>query len=106
LEAAELGGEALLGLGMKRRWGIPTAGDVVDVVAIEAEDGESVVGSGNEEGGGGGGGEGMEMELEGWDGIGERPFKRVARNSRRDLADSDEERDGGGGGSGRGETGR
>ncbi|GAA5955226.1 hypothetical protein JCM3765_003251 [Sporobolomyces pararoseus] len=111
LEAAELGaagGEAaLFGLGMKRRWGIPTANEVVDVVAIDdaqddSRDGDELEGSQSEEGTGGG----MEMEMEGWDGVGERPFKRVARNLRRDLGDSDEEREGGGGDGSRGEANR
>lgn len=113
LEAAELGatgGEAaLFGLGMKRRWGIPTANEVVDVVAIDdaqdsSRDGDDLEAGDSEEGTVGGGG--MEMEMEGWDGVGERPFKRVARNLRRDLGDSDEEREGGGGDRSRGEANR
>ncbi|GAA5943880.1 uncharacterized protein JCM15063_006536 [Sporobolomyces koalae] len=77
LEAAEIGADAM-SLGMKRRWGIPSAAadDVVDV-AIEPE--ARRAGTAEHEGTG----EGMEMEMEGWDGMGERPFKRVARGTRR-----------------------
>lgn len=84
------------------------ANEVVDVVAIDADE-QGTRGDSNQDGQPGGeGGNDMEMEMEGWDGVGERPFKRVARNLRRDLADSDEERDGthgdggtpGGGGTG------
>jgi hypothetical protein len=39
----------------------------------------------------------MEMEMEGWDGVGERPLKRVARNARRDLSEDGDEREGEGG---------
>lgn len=85
----------MLGLGMKRRWGIPTAGDVVDVVAIDADD--EVEGRQDAARAEGGQAEGMEMEMEGWDGVGERPLKRVARNARRDLSEDGNEREGEGG---------
>lgn len=98
---------------MKRRWGIPAAAnEVVDVVAIEhdtqgdqrRESGPAEVGQEVQTGAG------MEMEMEGWDGVGERPLKRIARNFRRELDGSDEEGDAsgtsGGGGGPRGEESR
>ena len=90
MEAAELGGNEGLALGMKRRWGIQSAGEVVDVAIDDEADEENQ--------GEDAGGDGMEMEMEGWDGVGERPLKRVARNFRREH-----EEEGGGEGRGRGE---
>ncbi|GAA5830611.1 hypothetical protein JCM5353_001310 [Sporobolomyces roseus] len=96
LEAAELvgggGGTDGLALGMKRRWGIQSSGEVVEV-AIDDDEADQENPEREDAGG-----DGMEMEMEGWDGVGERPFKRVARNFRRE-----QEEDEGGQGRGRGE---
>lgn len=77
---------------MKRRWGIQSSGEVVEV-AIDDDEADQENPEREDAGG-----DGMEMEMEGWDGVGERPFKRVARNFRRE-----QEEDEGGQGRGRGE---
>ncbi|GAA6058574.1 hypothetical protein JCM10212_007013 [Sporobolomyces blumeae] len=89
VEAAELGAEGV-GHGMKRRWGIRAA-PTDDVVDVDLGQGRDAQGSGETEGGGRTGTDGMEMDMEGWDGIGERPLKRVARSMRRDLTEGGDE---------------
>ncbi|GAA5863651.1 hypothetical protein JCM1840_000092 [Sporobolomyces johnsonii] len=98
--AADDSAEVELGLGMKRRWGIPAApaDEVLEVQNVQEATSDEE--SGHERGGS----EGMDMDMEGWDGVGERPYKRLTRSSRSSAQGSTAGGPGPGGAAGGGEA--